>query len=370
MKSGYLVTGIRFRSLIKLMTRNRFSVLPPYCFRFLFLLQNALWASFFTRRDRIIWGDYFRKHPLPKDPVIIVGHWRTGSTWLHQLMNLDEQLSAPTLYQTSMPESFITARPYFAPIMTKLIGKFRPFDNVRTGIDEPQEDEFALFRMTCDSPLEQLMFPKDPTYFLLQPGCSFNKAGKTQEKWVAAMMEFYRKISWFNKKRLLLKNPFHSMRIAVLKELFPDARFIHIFRNPLEVVPSTIRMWSVVGSQNVMNSHFKAPSVEEVSKFYAIMLSEIEAQFNQLAPGTFTSIKYEDLLQDPVATLKRSYANIGLEFTTVFEQKLIEHLDLNRNFEKNNYKLEEETRSSISVQLHDFMQKHSYLTANVNNSNQ
>lgn len=361
MKTGYLITGIRFRKLFRLASRNRFSLRPLYVFRFLFLLQNAVWSSFFTRRDKIFWGDLINDHPIPDNPVFIIGHWRTGSTYLHKLMSLDQNLAAPTLYQTSLPEGFISARPYYAPIMKKMVGKFRPFDQMKTGIDEPQEDEFALFRMTCDSPLELVMFPISEKYFLLQNVCKFLHEGERGMKWENAMLSFYRKIAWYSKKRLVLKNPFHSMRIEYLQTKFPNARFIHIHRHPFDVVPSTVRMWSVVGSQNALNPQWNPPKVEEVSEFYAIMLAEIKARFSKMPVGTFTHIRFEELVTNPVAVLKQSYSEIGLKFDYDFESRIKEFMEENRNYKKSLNTLTSDEKAIIEKQMKDSMDEFGYL---------
>lgn len=351
MKSGYLVTGIRFRKLLRLMVENNFNLAPKTLFRFLMLLQNSLWSSFFTRREGLVYGDYYRNHPLPLDPVFIVGHWRTGSTYLHKLMSLDPQLAAPTLYQTSLPEGFVTARPYYAPIMKRMIGKFRPFDNMKAGIDEPQECEFALFRICGESPLKKLMFPDSSQYFLLQPDLSFFPSGKRATQWEQALESFYTKLSWYSKKRLVLKNPFHSMRISYLSKKFPQARFIHIHRDPLEVIPSTIRMWSVVGSQNVMNGHGKPPQIKEVATFYNIMMQEIEQQMSLLPASQKVEINYRELVEAPMLTLQKTYAAIGLDFSSEYQQCLTSFLDTNRDYEKNNYSLTDHDKQEILTAL-------------------
>ncbi len=351
MKSGYLVTGIRFRQLMRLIRSNKCGASPRTIIRFLLLLQNSLWSSFFTRRERIIYGDYINNHPLPTDPVFIVGHWRTGSTYLHKLMSLDPLLAAPTLYQTAMPEGFVTARPYYAPLMQRMIGKFRPFDNMKAGIDEPQECEFALFRMCGESPLKQLMFPRSSTYFLLQQEADFMPAASQKKKWELALESFYTKLSWYNQKRLILKNPFHSMRIGYLSQKFPQARFIHIYRDPMEVIPSTIRMWTVVGEQNVMNHRGKAPQIKDVAIVYRNMLTEINTQLALLPSSRKAEISYKDLVASPIDTIQKAYQSLGLEFTEEYHQSILQFLDTNRDYEKNNYSLTDEEKLEIKAAM-------------------
>ncbi len=49
--------------------------------------------------------------------------------------------------------------------------------------------------------------------------------------------------SWGARERFIDKTPENSLRIDYLLELFPDARFIVMWRNPLEVINSFIRGW-------------------------------------------------------------------------------------------------------------------------------
>jgi omega-hydroxy-beta-dihydromenaquinone-9 sulfotransferase len=358
MISGYLITGIKLRLLIRMMRRNKASLYPKYFFRFLFLFQNALWASLFSIIDKRRWGKQIGAHPLPDDPVFIIGHWRTGSTFLHQLLNLDKQLAAPTLFQTSLPESYLSARPYYAPIMKRLVWKKRPFDQMKTGIDEPQEDEFALLRLTAESPLVQLMFPVSDRYFLLQDRCRFLYQGNG---WEQALDYFYRKISWHSGKRLVLKNPFHSMRIELLRSHFPGARFIHIYRNPLDTIPSTQNMWTIVGSQNAMNRNWHPPAIKEITDFYILMLDEIQKQLSVMPRGISTEVRYEDLERDPVNEIKRIYRDIGIEFSRDFEKQLTGYLKANSNYEKNSYTLDDQNKEYICNKMNRSMKHYGYL---------
>ena len=41
----------------------------------------------------------------------------------------------------------------------------------------------------------------------------------------------------------MLKSPTHTARVRTILEVFPDAKFIHIVRDPLVLFPSTVRLW-------------------------------------------------------------------------------------------------------------------------------
>ncbi|HSH52002.1 MAG TPA: sulfotransferase, partial [Bacteroidales bacterium] len=215
MKMAYLIAGMRLPGFLKLIRKNGISIAPKYLARFLFLFQNGIWASIFHKREKKLFAQKIKNQQLPDNPVIIVGHWRTGSTFLHQILNIDQQFVTSNLFQGSIPDSFLTSRKSYEPIMGRVLKGTRPMDQVKVGLDEPLEDEYALFRLSGYSPLENLIFPKSDQYFLKSfPG--FLPEGEKLKQWKNALIYFYKKLTLKNQKIILIKNPFHSLRINLL----------------------------------------------------------------------------------------------------------------------------------------------------------
>ena len=362
MKSAYLLAGIQFRIFIQLIRSNKISLWPKYFFRLFFVMQNAVWASLFAAREKQKYGKTIASYRMPNDPVFIIGHWRTGSTYLHQLMNLDENLSAPTLFQTAQPNGFKVSERYFRPLMKIFLGKTRPFDQIRNSMDEPQEDEFALVRLTGFSPMLGLVFPKDRAFFL--NGTSSYLPGNNQwlANWKKQTHGFYTKLAWNSRKQLVLKNPFHSFRIKELIEMYPNAKFIHIYRNPLDVVPSTVRMWSIVGSQNTLNRRWKNPEIPDVSSILNSLLEKVESDKHLIPAGSFTEIRFEDLEKDVTGTLHKAYNDIGLNFSDAFEKKLLQFVDENKEYKKNSYSLTIGEKDVILHKLGQHIKRLGYFT--------
>ena len=113
-------------------------------------------------------------------------------------MNLDNDLTAPALFQVTLPDSFLSSRRYYEPAMKAFMGKHRPMDQVKLGFDEPMEDEWATFRMTNISPLERVIFPKSRRYFLLDYD-TFVPEASSVAQWEKALCVFCKKlIRFFN----------------------------------------------------------------------------------------------------------------------------------------------------------------------------
>lgn len=359
MKTSYLTAGINMGNLLRLLSKNKITLRPKYIGRALFLIQSAVWSSIFASVEHLLLKKKIETSPVPVDPIFIIGHWRTGSTFLHQLMNLDPNNAAPTLFQVALPDSFLVSYPYYKPIMKTLVDKTRPMDKVKLGMDEPQEDEYAIYRITDFSPLEKLVFPESTDYFLLHEK-TFTLMGEAQNKWEKRLMTFYQKLFYKTGKTIISKNPFNSFRIPTLARLFPGARFIHIVRNPIDVVPSTINMWSIVQRQNALINKEHKPTVEEIVKVYKKMLEIITNDFLKISPGRRTVVKYEDIVADPISQVKKIYLSLSLPFDEPFENALKNFLRENKNYEKNKFSLSEEDKAYICKQLCTFMTIHGY----------
>jgi omega-hydroxy-beta-dihydromenaquinone-9 sulfotransferase len=336
--------------LFRLLRRNELSFTSRTIFRLLFLAQSALWSSIFSWIEKARYSNALKKAPVPDDPIFIIGHWRTGSTFLHQLMNLDQNLSTPTLFQVAVPDSFLVSYPYYRPIFKQVVSEHRPMDQVKIGMDEPQEDEYAIYRMTNFSPLENLVFPKSESYFL-NHGSPFLPSGGELVKWKADVKDFFKKLHFKNGKRIVSKNPFNSFRIKALYEMFPNARFINIVRHPYCVVPSTIHMWNILREQNSMNKNAAHPNFSEVVGVLKNLLETVEKDRKELPPGTMVEIRFEDLEASPVVVLKGVYDELGLPFSKEFEAGINAFMMQNAAFRKNVFSLNAAEKSLIAREL-------------------
>jgi omega-hydroxy-beta-dihydromenaquinone-9 sulfotransferase len=350
LKDSYLTAGIKLDQLFRLLHRNRLTYSVKTVLRLIFLVQSACWSSFFALVEKARYSKALRNTKAPDDPIFIIGHWRTGSTFLHQLMSLDPDLSAPTLFQVAVPDSFLVSYPYYSPIFKQVVSEHRPMDQVKIGMDEPQEDEYAIYRITNYSPLENLVFPKSTSYFL-NHGSPFLPSGGDLLKWKQDVLEFYKKLYFKTRKRIVSKNPFNSFRIKTLYEMFPNARFIHIVRHPYCVVPSTIHMWNILQKQNSMNDHGTRPEFSEVVGFLKNLLVTIEQDQQGLPAGTMLQIRFEDLEASPVVVMKRLYRELGLPFSDGFEKRITGFMTQNVAFRKNVFSLSAEEKSVIAREL-------------------
>ena len=85
--------------------------------------------------------------PLEMDPLFILGHWRSGTTFVHNVFACDKHFGYTTTYQTVFPNLMLWGQPFFKKNMAFLMPDKRPTDNMELKVDLPQEEEFALSNM-------------------------------------------------------------------------------------------------------------------------------------------------------------------------------------------------------------------------------
>src|SRR5437762_2297554 len=92
---------------LRLLVRNRCAVGLAY----LYIAVIATLASFFNTLLRYLQdgllGDGPSRTPLRHAPLFIIGHWRTGTTLLHELLILDPRHNFPTTFQCLCPDHFL-----------------------------------------------------------------------------------------------------------------------------------------------------------------------------------------------------------------------------------------------------------------------
>jgi len=254
------------------------------------------------------------EHRVDPRPLFIVGHFRSGTTLLHDLLAHDETFVYPTTFQVFFPRVFMTAKDLLRPAFEKSLPRHRHGDHVPLTVDGPHEDEFALGQLSPLSFYHALYFPKRGRQ-LFERGV-FLDAESDRARWHGLYARFLAKVSLEGGGRpLLIKNPAHSGRIPLLLERFPEARFIHIFRNPFAVYLSSFRFFrnfvDTYAFQRVSDSELR----ELVLHVYQRLMTRLFDDFARIPNGQLAHVGYEELLADPTTSVERSYHTLGLDLT-------------------------------------------------------
>lgn len=351
-----LWAGLPFPSWVRLLVRNRFAV--ERRFLSVTLANTALSLAFSTLG--VLQEVCYRRRVARTSvtpPLFVLGAWRSGTTHLHNLLSLDPRHVSPTMYQCLMPNHFLLTES-FVTRRFPLQGT-RPMDNVTVTWDTPQEDEYALLMMGLPSFHLSLAFPNHPPVCL--DYLDLDRVPRPdREVWKQNLMRFLQRVVYRRPGRLVLKSPEHMARIPTLLEMFPDARFVRIRRNPYLVVTSIVKMLRAVYAHFGLQTPHYAGLEEFVFTTYPKIVQKFEQGREKIDPSRIHELRYEDLVQDPVGQLRAVYDHLNLGGFDEFLPRLQEYLAGEASYRTNHYELSPEKRDEITRRLGDLIQRSGY----------
>lgn len=352
--------GSKFSALWGILSSHRFNVGYKYIHVVVIDLVIAAGHSFLGWVQKLTHGRRIEETKVEHPPLFIIGHWRSGTTLLHELLVLDEQHTYPTTYECFCPHHVLLTEGIGGKLLRFLVPPKRPMDNMALGWDRPQEDEFALCSMGMPTPYRTIAFPNHP------PECReyLDFHGVPEEdvqRWKRGWMWFIKMLTCKDPRRLILKSPPHTSRLKVLLELFPDARFVYLVRNPFVVFPSTVHLW-----KSLYAAHgYQDPTLEGLEEYvldnFARMHKEFEATRDLIPPGNLTVLRYEDLVSDPIENMRNIYEQLELgDFETVLPA-IKQYFEDAADYKTNRYrKLAPEIREQIAERWGPFIEQYGY----------
>jgi len=303
--------------------------------------------SLLRRREEHRFGAKVRNTEVPA-PLFVLGHWRNGTTHLHNLLCIDRRFAFPNTYQVCFPHTFLSTEAKTSRRMAFFLPKHRPMDNVEWNFGSPQEDEFALCVASRMSPCMSWVFPRRRARF--EKYLTFREvaAGDLGE-WKAAFEVFLKKLTLRHGRPLILKSPPHTGRLRILLGLFPDAKFVHIRRNPYVVFQSSKRAFQVNCDWNGLQIPRPNDFDDWVLRQYKEMYDAFFEERGLLRERQLCEIAFEGLEADPVGQVKNVYDALDLPDFRVVQPELAQYVASVAGYEKNAFQeLPPELRSRIA----------------------
>jgi hypothetical protein len=322
---------------------------PAYWHRGAFITAISLLNSVNAARERRRFGAAVAATRITQPPLFILGHWRSGTTHLHNLLAQDTaQFCFPNTFQVVNPQTFLTTEESYSRRFAGLVPPKRPMDNVAMSFQTPQEDEFAPAMISGRSLYLGISFPRRTAHY--ERFLTFRDAPVDAELWQEAFLAFARKLSYkHDGKPILYKSPPHTARIRLLLEMFPDARFVHIHREPFTVFQSFRHYYDTA----MWHTYLQKPRLEEIDEIILRRYSVLfDAFFNDrplIPPGRFTEVSFAQLEADPLRTVAGIYGALNLPGFASAEPALRRYVSGLSGYEKNNFgPLEPTLRARVS----------------------
>ncbi len=277
----------------------------------------------------------FRKQKV-EAPLFIVGNPRSGTTFFHYLLCLDEQRFRhqtlwQTIFSTVLFDKFLRAFSYVDRALFRVFSRgltrfekwvFRGWDGIhQMGFQRAEECE-ATWCMACFT----------PSIYLLCPWISELEKVKyldqLPDKRRELLMRYYHRILkrqiYIDKGRrtFLGKNVFHTGRMRSLLREMPDMRFVHLVRHPYDALPSLLSMFTKpwrAHSPDIAKDSDENRAMAEMGVGYYHYMEEVKAE---IPPEQIVTLTYDELMAQPKQCIERVYAHFGMEMSDEFTARI------------------------------------------------
>ncbi|MEQ8177720.1 MAG: sulfotransferase [Amphiplicatus sp.] len=295
-------------------------------------------------------------------PVFILGHWRSGTTHLYNIMAKSGAFGFVPPVATGLPWDLFGLAKAFNPLLERALPEHRYIDNIPVTPDSPQEDEIAVANMSDLSFYHGIYFPR--AFADLVPrglffdGCKPEEVKAWQERFVYLMRKLYLHQGG---KPLLIKNPVYTGRLAMLRRMFPDAKFVHIHRNPYDVFVSMRNFYKKLFAEFALQGYDHVDIDETILSVYVRMMTALEADAADMPADRYIELRYADLDARPLESVEKVYSALGLSGFDEARPKFETYLASVKSFEKNKFAYSDEAAAKVESRLALFLAKWAYV---------
>ncbi|MBD3225122.1 MAG: hypothetical protein GF313_10365 [Caldithrix sp.] len=329
-----ILIGFRISDLFQLFKQNNFAISPQQVPKLQSLAFTGSRSSIYYQKEKKRFAHQIINTEIKNPPIFILGHWRSGTTFFHQLLSLDEQFNYPTVFEVYNPHNFLITEPLLKEKLQKMDAQKRPMDNVSIKPTDPAEEEFAISAFTLKSPVLGWAFPRNERYYdryINLIGLPANDINK----WKASYVYFLKKLSFQDKRPLLLKSPPNTARSHFLRALFPQAKFIHIYRNPYTVYQSTEKLYRETVRKFHMQKGLDSDTLSDrIINRYKDMYDQFFADQPDIPDENYFEICFEQLQTDFEGIFYKLYQHFNWAGFDKFKQQLHSYLGSNKSYQK------------------------------------
>lgn len=306
------IYGTTAAGWFRLLRENHYRVNACYWHRALFMTTLSFVNSLLAWHEQIRVGRGIERTVITEPPVFVLGHWRNGTSHLQRLLACDGRFCTPNVFQTVLPRGFLTWETSIVRLLKGSMPPTRPEDQMSLSYSVPSEDEIALANLCQMSLYLMWTFPVNAPYYrryLTLGDCSERELSI----WKDSMLYLVKKLTFKHGKPILLKSPAHTARIGILLSMFPEARFVHIHRNPYRVFQSTRHLMTALRRHHAILQDWSIPDLnDQILSTYRSMYDAFFAQVGLIPDHQFHELGFEDLKKDPISELERLYSGLSL----------------------------------------------------------
>jgi hypothetical protein len=251
-------------------------------------------------------------------PVIVTGPARSGTTILFELLWLDPGFRAPLAWEALHP----------LPLPGAALDRRAELGECEQELWADVQPEFAaVHELRSDLPVECVTLTAPcfggPHWTMVSQAAGLPDP--------ALMYDFHRRILQVlqrgaPRRNWLLKTPGHLATLDLLFATYPDAWVVQTHRDPAKTMPSTVSTTALVQWLRTDQIDLAKLAAAIEGTFAFALNSVAERRAKQALPDRFVDVHFQDLLRDPVATLRAAYARMGRRFSSEHAEAIRRYL--------------------------------------------
>jgi hypothetical protein len=306
------LAGYSLPNIFRVLWDNNFRIHPKYTLRFLYAIVLSSITAPLRIIQKIRFQNKIKNTKIKEDPIFIIGHYRTGTTYLMTLMAHDKSKGYVSNIEAYTPLFYLAFPKFTRWLIKSSLPAVRPRDNVVMGADEPTEDEYTIGTFTPYGYYTGFIFPRN--FNLYSKFLTFDGMPKHHKKWKKAYYHMIQLLTLgHGGKQLFLKNPTTSYRIPDILEMYPNAKFIHTYRNPYKVYSSTVKFFDEVFAIYTLQTWDKDKMKQDILNNFNLLYERLERDLHLIPRDRIVHSKYEDFIENPTESLENIYKNLNID---------------------------------------------------------
>jgi hypothetical protein len=352
------LAGSTLKNYLKILGTGK--IAPRYSFKIALTTLIVLIATPFHFWEKLYFKKRLKNFEFKKPPLFILGHWRSGTTLLHNMLTKDPAAAYMTTYHALFPNN-LASKWLFKTFMKINMPDKRPSDGVKLDINFPQEDEFSFSNCQWNAYYNFFYFPKNYSEFYEKSVHHKNLGKEEIDLWYQSYDKLVKKSLIDTKgERAIFKNPVNTARIDKLLKLYPDAKFLYIYRNPITVFYSTRRFFQQLYPTlwfHKVDNQFIDDLIFDVYK----RLLDDYLKLKSLIPAeNLMELRFEEFEQNPVNELEKIYSDLLKEDFSTVKQYFADYFKTQKSHKKNKYLVDAAEMDAIRKHWGKYIEMYNY----------
>lgn len=350
----------KFPVFLKYIIENRKDICKKYYPQILISGISSLLLTPFVCAENLLCRKAV-KSSVVQSPLFVLGHWRCGTTLLYFLLAQDSQFGFVDPMMTFTMNFYHLLGWLFKPTIVAHLHEGRPMDNIKYSMSLPIEEYISFSTMESDSVYPLNFFPQ--SFIRYNKNAFIDQfSEEKRENWKRSYDCFLRKVTALNTgKSLLLKSPDNTARVRFLKETYPDAKFVNIYRDPYTVIRSTMHLYDKMMSHWSLEDIPPVETMEDwIIETFKMMYEAYFKEIQSLPPHTLFEIKFEEFEKDPLPILKSMYENLELDGFDEALPSIKAYWESLAGYEKNKFDYPERLVKKVNDNLNFYFEHYGY----------